>query len=205
MASVLAGKTLGLVGLGRNRRRLHGALRSRAGNDASWPGARTSPDLRAAEAGARRVTKDELLQMGRRRQPPPGAVAAHPWRARCGRDRKLRPALAIFVNTSRAPLVDEAALLDAAGDGRIVAALDVYEREPLPPAHPLLSCPNTVLTPHLGYSVLEVQPRLLPAMRRERARISRGRAGPAAAGGRLTAARAVVDADGPLRTRISSP
>ena len=63
---------------------------------------------------------------------------------------------AILVNTSRAPLVDEAALLAALRDGRIAAGLDVYEREPLPRDHALLSCPNTVLTPHLGYSVLEV-------------------------------------------------
>ena len=62
---------------------------------------------------------------------------------------------AILVNTSRAPLVDEAALIAAAREGRLVAALDVFEREPLPAGHPLLSCPNTVLTPHLGYSVLE--------------------------------------------------
>ena len=38
----------------------------------------------------------------------------------------------------------------------LFAALDVYHREPLPADHPLIRCPNTVLTPHLGYSVLEV-------------------------------------------------
>jgi phosphoglycerate dehydrogenase-like enzyme len=63
---------------------------------------------------------------------------------------------AILVNTSRAPLVDEAALLVALAEGRIVAALDVYEHEPLPAGHPLIDSPNTVLTPHLGYSVAEV-------------------------------------------------
>ena len=63
---------------------------------------------------------------------------------------------AILVNTSRAPLVEESALIAAAREGRIVAALDVYEREPLPADHPLVTCPNTVLTPHLGYSVMEV-------------------------------------------------
>src|SRR5262249_42130168 len=63
---------------------------------------------------------------------------------------------AILVNTSRAPLIEEPALIAAAREGRIIAALDVYEREPLPPDHPLMSCPNTVLTPHLGYSVMEV-------------------------------------------------
>jgi phosphoglycerate dehydrogenase-like enzyme len=63
---------------------------------------------------------------------------------------------AILVNTSRAPLVDESALLTAVQAGRIVAALDVYYREPLPPDHPLTRASNTVLTPHFGYGVVEV-------------------------------------------------
>jgi len=56
------------------------------------------------------------------------------------------------VNTSRGPIVDEAALIEALVAGRIAGAgLDVYDREPLPPGHPILSAPRTVLTPHLGY------------------------------------------------------
>jgi phosphoglycerate dehydrogenase-like enzyme len=62
---------------------------------------------------------------------------------------------AILINTSRGPIVDEAALIDAVAARRIVAALDVYDREPLPRNHPLRSAPNTVLTPHLGYGVRE--------------------------------------------------
>ena len=58
---------------------------------------------------------------------------------------------AILVNTSRGPLVDEAALIAALRAGRLTAALDVYDREPLPPDHPFRGLPNTVLTPHLGY------------------------------------------------------
>jgi phosphoglycerate dehydrogenase-like enzyme len=64
---------------------------------------------------------------------------------------RLRPS-AYLVNTSRGPIVDEAALLAALHAGTIAgAALDVYDVEPLPPEHPLRSAPNTVLTPHLGY------------------------------------------------------
>jgi phosphoglycerate dehydrogenase-like enzyme len=62
---------------------------------------------------------------------------------------------AILINTSRGPLVDEAALIAAVTAGRIVAALDVFDREPLPADHPLRTAPNTVLTPHLGYGVAE--------------------------------------------------
>ena len=62
----------------------------------------------------------------------------------------------IFVNTARAPLVDEAALLEAVASRRITAALDVFYREPLPADHPFTRAPNVVLTPHLGYSVDEV-------------------------------------------------
>jgi phosphoglycerate dehydrogenase-like enzyme len=63
---------------------------------------------------------------------------------------------AYFVNTSRGPLVDTAALLRALHDGAIAgAALDVYDREPLPPDDPLRTAPRTVLTPHLGYVTRE--------------------------------------------------
>ena len=61
---------------------------------------------------------------------------------------------ALLVNTSRGPIVDEGALVDALASGGIAgAALDVFDEEPLPAGHPLLTAPNTVLTPHLGYVV----------------------------------------------------
>jgi phosphoglycerate dehydrogenase-like enzyme len=62
---------------------------------------------------------------------------------------------AILINTSRGPIVDEKALIAAVTAGKIVAALDVFDREPLPPNHPLRSLPNAVMTPHLGYGVKE--------------------------------------------------
>jgi phosphoglycerate dehydrogenase-like enzyme len=65
--------------------------------------------------------------------------------------RQMRPD-AYLVNTSRGPIVDEAALLSALREGWIAGAgLDVFDTEPLPPDHPLRTAPNTVLTPHLGY------------------------------------------------------
>jgi phosphoglycerate dehydrogenase-like enzyme len=59
---------------------------------------------------------------------------------------------AVLINTSRGPIVEQQALLDALHQGSIGGAgLDVFDQEPLPVDHPLRSAPRTVLTPHLGY------------------------------------------------------
>ncbi len=59
---------------------------------------------------------------------------------------------ATLINTSRGPIVDERALIAALREGRIAAAgLDVYDHEPLPSDSELLTLPNAVLLPHLGY------------------------------------------------------
>ena len=60
---------------------------------------------------------------------------------------------ALLVNTSRAPLIEPGALVDALRAGRPgMAAVDVYEEEPLrDPGHPLLKMDNVVCTPHIGY------------------------------------------------------
>lgn len=60
----------------------------------------------------------------------------------------LLPDGAIFVNTGRAWAVDEAALIEELRTGRIWAALDVFEEEPLPPTSPFLQLPNVFVTPH---------------------------------------------------------
>jgi len=63
---------------------------------------------------------------------------------------------AILINAARAGLVDSDALMDVLKEGRIMAGLDVYDVEPLPPDHPLRKMSNVVLTPHLGYVVDDV-------------------------------------------------
>ena len=155
----LAGKTLGLIGLGRLGSRMARYGRALDMEVIAWSQNLTA--AKAAEAGAALVDKAELLAradavslhlvLSERTQGIIGAADL----ARMKRG-------AILVNTSRGPLVDEAALLVAVQAGRIVAALDVFDREPLPPDHPLRTAPNTVLTPHLGYGVAETWAQFYP-------------------------------------------
>ncbi len=68
---------------------------------------------------------------------------------------------ALLVNSARGPIVDTDALVKALNSGRIRAALDVTEPEPLPEGHPLWSCPNLFITPHIGGSTPQFAPRSL--------------------------------------------
>jgi phosphoglycerate dehydrogenase-like enzyme len=145
----LAGRTLGIVGLGRLGGRMAAIARAFEMEVIAW-----SQNLRAeraAEVGAEAVAREALFARA-------DVVTIH--LKLSGRTRGLIGAgdlarmkrSAYLVNTSRGPIVDEAALLDALHDGRIAGAgLDVFDVEPLPREHPLLTAPNTVLTPHIGY------------------------------------------------------
>jgi phosphoglycerate dehydrogenase-like enzyme len=68
---------------------------------------------------------------------------------------------ALLVNAARGPIVDTDALVEALKSGRIRAALDVTDPEPLPESHPLWSCPNLLITPHVGASTPQFSPRAL--------------------------------------------
>ena len=71
------------------------------------------------------------------------------------------PAGAVLVNTARGGIVDEVALARALHEGRLAAAaLDVFEREPLDPASPLLTAPNLVLVPHIGSASVRTRARM---------------------------------------------
>ena len=117
-----------------------------------------SPNLtpeRAAAAGVTQVDKAELFRSS-------DYVSIHMVLSDRSRgivgaaDLALMKPDACLVNTSRAGLLDEPALIDALIGGRIGgAALDVFGEEPLPPGAAILSAPNTILTPHLGYSTRE--------------------------------------------------
>jgi phosphoglycerate dehydrogenase-like enzyme len=67
----------------------------------------------------------------------------------------------LLVNAARGPIVDTDALVEALKSGRIRAAVDVTEPEPLPEGHPLWSCPNLLITPHVGASTPQFSPRAL--------------------------------------------
>jgi phosphoglycerate dehydrogenase-like enzyme len=149
----LAGKTLGVIGLGRL-----GAQVAEFGRVFRMPVIAWSQNLtaeRAREQGAEPVTKEELLARA-------DVITIHLRLSERTRDLIAAPELAAMkpsawlVNTSRGPIVNEAALIDALTRRAIAgAALDVFDQEPLPADHPLRRLDNTVLTPHTGYVTRE--------------------------------------------------
>jgi phosphoglycerate dehydrogenase-like enzyme len=145
----IAGKTLGLLGLGRL-----GSAVARVGLAFRMKAIAWSQNLtaeRAAEHGVERVEKDELfrrsdilsvhLVLSPRSR---GLVGA--------REIGLMKPSAVLVNTSRGPICDTEAIIAALDAGRLAyAGFDVYDKEPLPVDHPLRTAPNVILTPHIGY------------------------------------------------------
>jgi phosphoglycerate dehydrogenase-like enzyme len=111
-------------------------------------------DERAAELGVRRTTLDDLLRTSR-------VVALHAptlpetHHMIAARELALMPDGAALVNTARSWLVDTAALLAELRSGRIDAALDVFDEEPLPPDNPHRTRPNVLHTPHQAAATVE--------------------------------------------------
>src|SRR3954471_24749917 len=145
----LAGATLGVIGLGRLGSRVARIGQAFEMDVVAWSQHLT--DERAAEVGVRRVDKDELLEIA-------DVVTIHlqlseRTRGLIGREElsRMKPT-AILVNTSRGPIVDEHALIEALRGGALHGAgIDVFDQEPLPRHHPLREMRRAVLTPHLGY------------------------------------------------------
>jgi phosphoglycerate dehydrogenase-like enzyme len=145
----LTGKTVGLLGLGKIGSKVAQFARAFDMNVLAWSANLT--DERAAACGAERVERDDLLRRA-------DFVSIHLQLSDRTRgllqrgDLGLMKPTAYLVNTSRGPIVDEAALIDVLQNRRIAGAgLDVFDIEPLPLDHPLRRLPNTVLTPHIGY------------------------------------------------------
>lgn len=149
----LAGKRLGLVGLGKLGSQVARVGQAFGMDVVAW--SQNLDEARARAAGATLVSKGELfatsdvvslhLVLSERSR---GIVGAE--------ELAAMKRTAFFVNTARAGLVDMDALLAALHAERIAGAgLDVFPEEPLPQGHPLLALPNVVLTPHLGYVTRE--------------------------------------------------
>jgi len=149
VGTALEGQTLGVVGLGKLGGRVAKVALAFGMKVIAW--SQNLTEARAAETGATRVDKATLfaeadvvtlhLILSDRSR---GIVGAE--------DLARMKRSAFIVNTSRGPLIDQDALIAALREGRIAGAgIDVFDTEPLPPGHPILAAPNTILTPHLGY------------------------------------------------------
>ncbi len=153
LAQALEGKVLGIAGLGHIGKRMARIGQAFGMDVIAW-----SPNLtieRAAQVGVRKVEKAELFETA-------SVVTLHLVLSSTTASVVSRAELAamqsdaFLVNTARAGLVDEDALVDALRLRRIGGAgLDVFWQEPLAPTHHLLSLDNVVLTPHLGYATDE--------------------------------------------------
>ncbi|MGH8778261.1 D-2-hydroxyacid dehydrogenase family protein [Paraburkholderia sp.] len=150
----LAGKTLGLLGLGRVGSAVGVIGRAFRMNVVAW--SQNLTEERAAEKGVQLVTRDVLfstadflsihLRLSERTRHLVGAA-----------EFAQMKSTSRLINTSRGPIVDEAALIDALTTGRIAgAAVDVYDEEPPGESHPLRRLPNLLATPHIGYGSKEL-------------------------------------------------
>lgn len=146
---VLEGKTLGLVGLGRVGGHVARVARAFEMRVLAWTPSLT--DERAAAVGAELCELDDLLRESDVVSVHAALSPASRGLLSAARLASMKPG-AYLVNTARGPIVEEAALIAALRDGRLAGAgLDVFDQEPLPPGHPLLDAPNTILTPHIGW------------------------------------------------------
>ena len=145
----LAGKTLGLLGLGRL-----GSAVARVGLAFGMKAIAWSQNLTAERAAAHSVERVEKDELFRRSDILSVHLVLSP-RSRGlvgARQIGLMKPSAILVNTSRGPICDTMAVIVALREGRLAyAGFDVYDKEPLPVDHPLRTAPNVILTPHIGY------------------------------------------------------
>jgi phosphoglycerate dehydrogenase-like enzyme len=149
----LNGKRLGIVGLGKLGSQVARVGQALGMDVVAW--SRNLTVARCDEVGVGYLSKEELfesadvvtihLHVGERNRGLIGAT-----------ELARMKSTAYLINTSRGPIVDERALIDALASRRIAGAgLDVFDVEPLPADHPLRRLPNTVVTPHQGYVTIE--------------------------------------------------
>ena len=158
----LEGKTLGVIGLGRLGSRVAGIGKAFGMEVVAW--SQNLTEARCREVGVALADKETLLRTA-------DVVTIHLLLSERTRglirasDLALLKNDAFLVNTSRGPIVDEAALIDALERRAIAGAgLDVFDIEPLPENHPFRRLDNTVITPHLRYVSVENYRAYFPAM-----------------------------------------
>ena len=149
----LEGMTLGVLGLGKLGTRTAAIAKAFGMKVIAWSQNLTAE--KCAAAGADYVSKEDLFRQADfitihlvLSQRTRGLVGT--------REFALMKPSAYIINTSRGPIIDEAAVLAALREKRIAGAgLDVFDIEPLPIDHPLRKMDNVVLTPHLGYVAIQ--------------------------------------------------
>ncbi|MEM4579221.1 MAG: D-2-hydroxyacid dehydrogenase, partial [Thermosphaera sp.] len=156
MGVELSGKTIGIIGAGRIGSAVARIARYGFNMHVLYHDVRCSEELNR-ELGAECVSLEEVLRRS-------DVVSIHvpllpETKYLINEERlKLMKKTAILINTSRGAVIDTKALVKALREGWIAGAgLDVFEEEPLPKDHPLLSLDNVVLTPHIGASTREAQ------------------------------------------------
>ena len=149
----LNGKTLGILGLGNLGSQVARIGKAFGMNVIAW--SQNLTEERAIENGVTLVTFDDLMKN-------PDFLSIHTvlserTRGLIGeKELNFMKPTAFLINTSRGPIVDEEALVQALREGVIAGAgLDVFDTEPLPCQHPFLTLPNTLITPHMGYVTVE--------------------------------------------------
>ncbi len=149
----LQGKTLGIIGLGNLGTQVARIGAAFGMELVAW--SQNLTEERAQEAGAELAPLEDLLARS-------DVITIHLKLSERTRGLIGAPELeamkqsGYIVNTSRGPIIDEDALVEALEAGAIAGAgLDTFDREPLPLDHPLRRLPNTVLTPHVGYVIEE--------------------------------------------------
>jgi phosphoglycerate dehydrogenase-like enzyme len=153
VGTILSGKTLGLLGLGRIGKRMAHYAKAFDMEVIAWSQNLTEEAARAE--GVRRVDKADLFRQA-------DVVSIHvvlSERTRgivTARELGLMKPTAFLINTSRGPIVVERDLIVALESGTIAGAgLDVFDQEPPPAGHPFRAMDNVTLTPHLGYATRE--------------------------------------------------
>jgi phosphoglycerate dehydrogenase-like enzyme len=151
----LSGKTLGIIGVGNNGSLLTDIATAFQMSTVAW-GPFPSDREQALKVGAKYLELDELLRTSdvvtlhvRYSEITKGLIGA--------REISLMKPSAVLINTSRAGVTDEKALIAALQEGRLAGAgLDVFMKEPLPPDSPLIALDNVVMTPHIGFTTTRV-------------------------------------------------